>query len=259
MIHDVNALGLNYQTEVITIKSGEDFCLEGYFMYNIEEKEEAGYLDLDENLAVFTPQYNLLKEKNEWNTELSEIKQKIKELNIIKKNPSDNISDIEKEMGLLDNQLQKINLEIDIINKQLNNITKIITIAPGLDKIIREQFKGNSKGLRDYISSNGLLKELKLCLKAPEIENEISGDCYTKYYRGSVLLILISNKTAASGSSVSARVGAPLEIQVRCKNLPSEGINYILLICIMSVVLLIILFLIIQHIIVRKKRKHNHY
>lgn len=237
----VYAIGLNYRLDNYDTVSGESFCINGYYLFNTEQKSMSGHLEVEGDLIKFLPYYQLIQERDE-------IQVKIEDLRSQMKATTDEV-----ERGKLDAKSQQLKDQLNTINNEIrdtSNYTEVV--VEGLSQDILNQYKNDSAGLRDYLNSHGLLKSVSLCLKAPIIENEIKGDCYTKYYHGKVLLTIKEANSPAMGSSISSGVSAPLDITVRCKK--GEGLSTTWLLIIGGIVILVIGTILV---IILKKRNNG--
>lgn len=253
---NAKSLGLNYHTTEIIVKSGESFCIKDYFLFNTESKEMKGYLDVSGNLIRLTNYYNEYSQRNMLQEEVTKLQENYSSLQMEineKIALGQNVSILYEKLGMIDSLIvekgDKINVLNDIILKKSN---KLIISVPGLESDIKERYN-TSEDLRKFLLENDKLKPATLCLKAPEIEKEIDGKCYTKYYSGQVILIPVVEEKNVNviGSLVAVSVSAPLTVQVRCKEKSSS--NKILFFSILFI-LLIVLILIIKK-IVNLKRK----
>jgi len=234
LITNVFGLGLNYQTTSITVNSSEEFCLENYNLFNTAQQKMSGYLTVGGDLAVFLPYYDLVKEKLEKQERIQEINERMNEL---KESNQD-----QEELGRLDQEKTELEFRIKKIDEDIyEKEKKRIIEVPALPQEILDKYMGDSAGLRQYLRDNNLIISAELCLNAPNIQEELGENCYTKFYRGEVVLIPASkDDPLGSGSTVSFRVSAPLEITVKCQssNTRAKADIYVIIIVIVLVVLL---------------------
>jgi flagellar biosynthesis chaperone FliJ len=254
----VSSLGLNYQTISTSVKSGESFCIEDYYLFNTAEQSMSGYLTVEGDLIKFLPYYNLLEQQINKTNEKTSLQNQINNLTIRlneKKAAGENYSLLEIQLGTLDARMQDLEDSISELDTQIQQAEKKEVIeVPGLSLEIQNQYKNDSDGLRQYLISHNLLRRATLCLKAPKIEKEIQGNCYTKYYDGQVVLISTQISNSENfGSDVAMRVSAPLSIRVRCEKSEKNLSLIIGLIVVAVIILAIIIVIIIRRIHLRKK------
>lgn len=263
----VNALGLNVRTDSVTVESGENFCVD-YYLFNTFPEDAGGFLSVaeaqdipskSEQLIKLTPYYNEIEKIKSLQKEIEELKDEKNRLEKeMKKNP-ENIEELKKDYGIADKQIREKGNQISSLNNEIKKKIRQETVeVPGLNPKLKEKYD-TPKKIREFLMEDGRVKKIQLCLRAPNLEKEIEGECYTKTYYGMVVLSPIEkiNKNIVVGSQVQMEIGSELTVTVVCKSglggLFSK-INYLYLIAGGGVAAIILVILVIVKLIKNKKK-----